>query len=236
MSVYEYFTFDGKSSRDFEVWISGSGTFGAPERDVSVVSVPGRNGDLSIDNGRYKNIDIKYPAFIVEAFRMNFDGFKAWLESKQGYKVLTDTYHPEYYRMARVKGGLAPSMGTLNRNGTFDIVFDCDPRRFLNTGKNVKAFTASGVMKNPTLFDALPLLRVYGTGTVTIGSVAVKINTANEYTDIDCDMQEAYKGTANCNNNVTLSSGEFPKLSPGSNNIYLSGVSKVEITPRYWTI
>lgn len=232
----QYFNFDGKSSRDFEVWINGGGTFNAPERDMETVQIPGRNGDLSIDNGRYKNIDIKYPAFIVEAFRTNFDGFKAWLESKQGYKVLTDTYHPEYYRLARLKEPILPEMGAFNRFGIFDIIFDCDPRRFLNTGKNIKTLTASGVIKNPTLFDALPLLRVYGTGTVTIGGVAVKINVANEYTDIDCDMQEAYKGTTNCNNNVTLSSGEFPKLSPGNNNIYLSGVGKVEITPRYWTI
>ncbi len=232
----QYFSYDGKLSRDFCVWINGGGTFGSPQRDIQIVSVPGRNGDLSIDNERYLNIEISYEAFISENFRHNFDAFKAWMESRIGYKRLADTYHPEYYRRARLKEPIIPSMGAFNRFGTFTIIFDCDPRRFLKSGEKKQELTASKAIKNPTHFDALPLLRVYGTGTVTIGNIAVTINTAYVYTDIDCELQEAYKGSVNCNNNITLSSGEFPKLKAGSNNIYLSGVSKVEITPRWWTI
>ena len=127
-------------------------------------------------------------------------------------------------------------MGAFNKFGTFEVIFDCDPRKFLKEGEKKREYTASGSLKNPTRFEALPLMRVYGTGTVTIGSVAVTINTANVYTDIDCELQEAYKGSTNCNGNITLGSGEFPKLKEGTNNIYLSGVSKVELTPRWWTI
>ena len=49
------FYYDGRSSIDFGMVISGSGTFGAPQRDVEMVPVLGRNGDLIIDNGRYLN-------------------------------------------------------------------------------------------------------------------------------------------------------------------------------------
>lgn len=40
--------------------ISGYGTYGAPERDVSMVSIPGRNGDLVFDNGRFTNAEVYY--------------------------------------------------------------------------------------------------------------------------------------------------------------------------------
>lgn len=232
----QYFTFDGKSSRDFAVWINGGGTFGSPARDITSVQIPGRNGDLTIDNGRFLNTDISYQAYISEDFRRNFDAFKAWMESRSGYKRLADSYHPEYFRRARLKESIQPNMGAFNKFGTFEVIFDCDPRKFLKEGEKKREYTASGSLKNPTRFEALPLMRVYGTGTVTIGSVAVTINTANVYTDIDCELQEAYKGSTNCNGNITLGSGEFPKLKEGTNNIYLSGVSKVELTPRWWTI
>ena len=35
---------DGKSLSDFGVYVSGDGTFNAPERDYAVTEVPGRSG------------------------------------------------------------------------------------------------------------------------------------------------------------------------------------------------
>ena len=53
--MINYFTFDGKTSTDFGMYISGSGTYNAPERDVTTYNIPGRNGDLIVDNGRFLN-------------------------------------------------------------------------------------------------------------------------------------------------------------------------------------
>ena len=71
-----YLLFDGHSSKDYGVYISGLNTFGGAERDVEVISVPGRNGDLTVDNGKYKNIHVTYPAFIYDKFDMNVSAFK----------------------------------------------------------------------------------------------------------------------------------------------------------------
>ena len=51
-----YLTYGGRSTKEFNVWISGTGTFNAPERDYTKEEIIGRNGDLTFDNGRYKNI------------------------------------------------------------------------------------------------------------------------------------------------------------------------------------
>lgn len=234
--VYEYLTFDGKSSRDFEAWISGEGTFDAPERDVENIEIPGRNGDLHIDNGRYKNLPIRYPAFITKDFSQNFDAFKDYMLSQRGYKRLEDSYHPDYYRLAEYKASISPKMGPLNRAGSFDIVFDCDPRRFLKSGEKAKIWTSGGQLKNPTMHTALPHIRAYGTGTLTISSISVTVNTASEYTDIDSEIQEAYKGSISCNMNIIMTNGELPKFQPGINTISFTGFSRLEITPRWWTI
>ena len=86
------------------------------------------------------------------------------------------------------------------------------------------------------MFEAKPLLRVYGTGSVGIGSETLTITSANQYTDIDCDLQDAFKGTTNCNGNIRLSSGSFPVLKPGYTGVTLSGVSRVEIIPRWFSV
>lgn len=233
--VYNYFVFNNRSSRDFEVWISGSGTFNAPERDVEMISVPGRNGDLSMDNGRFMNIDLTYPAFITKHFKENYSALKDFLCSQRGYKRLEDTYHPDYYRKAMFSAALEPDMKTLNQSGSFDITFHCDPRRFLKSGERTITFSSSGILKNPTSYEALPLIRAYGPGRVIINNVTVNILSANGYTDLNSEIQEAYKGNVNCNNNIEAENG-FPRLMPGNNEINMRYIEKIDIIPNYWTV
>ena len=116
------------------------------------------------------------------------------------------------------------------------MTFDCDARRFLKNGDNIITLTANGSIFNPTYFDAKPLIRAYGTGSFTINDITVTITSANVYTDVDCEIMDAYKGTTNCNSNISTTNNEFPALRPGANNITLSGITKLEITPRWWTI
>ena len=232
-----HLVFNGKSTRDFGVWISGLGTWGAPERDVEHVEVPGRNGDLTFDNGRFKNITVPYEAFIPRRFDECFGAFRAFLVSSAGYHRLEDDYHPDEYRMAEYYEAIEPDVGTLNRSGKFTLSFYCKPQRFLKSGEKAVTFTSAGQIYNPTLFASKPLLRVYGTGSFGIGSETVTISSANTYTDIDCDIKDAFKGTTNCNGNITLSSGDFPVLNPGFNGVSLgTGITKIEITPRWYTI
>ena len=97
-------------------------------------------------------------------------------------------------------------------------------------------FTSNGSIENPTEFESKPLLRVYGTGTLGIGSQSITISQADVYTDIDCEMMDCFKGTANKNANVSFSDYNFPTLMPGTNGISLTGITKVEITPRWWIL
>lgn len=229
-----FLTIGKKSTEEFGVWISGDGTFGSPERDVEEVSVDGRDGTLIIDNGRFSNIAVAYSAFIPNHFKGKMDGFRNYIGSLRGYQRLEDTYHPEYYRMACFSAGLEPKMTPLNRAGEFTIEFNCKPQRWLKSGERTISFGKSGVLNNPTLFDAKPKIRLYGKGTLTIGENSLKIDPLypNDYIDIDCDLMNAYFGTLNFNNYV---SGTFPVLVPGKNEITWTGTS-LEITPNWWRL
>lgn len=96
---------------------------------------------------------------------------------------------------------------------------------------------AQNVLTNPTPFPSNPLIRVYGTGTVTINDITVTISTVDEYVDIDCDMMDCFEGDTNRNGDVSFSSYDFPTLQPGENTInYTGSITGVEITPRWWRL
>lgn len=237
MGMINYFTFDGVSSRDFGVFISGTTVFDAAPRSIQTVAVPGRSGTLTLDNGRFENVDLVYPAFIYDQFHENIEGLRNFLLSAAGYRRLEDTYNPNTYMMARYVSGLSVETTQIRKQGQFDLTFDRMPQRFLKAGEDPVEFTAAGSITNPTRFAAKPLIRVYGTGTLGIGSETITITQNPGYIDIDSEMMDAYYGATNCNGYITLSSGEFPVLEPGSNGVNPgTGITRVSITPRWWIL
>lgn len=232
-----YFLFDSKDSRDYGVYISGSGTYDAPEREYSNISVKGRNGDLLAHDNRLSNITVTYPAFIYAGFRDNLAALRSMLLSRVGYKRLEDTYHPEEFRRAFYRGDLQATVRSRNDAAEFDVSFECDPRRFLKVGENKREFTAAGTIINPTDFDAKPLIRVYGHGTLEVGDDTITIAQGNAYTDIDSEVMDCYYGATNANSLVSFASNDFPQLPPGETGVSFSGhITKVEITPRWWRV
>lgn len=236
--MINFLTFADKSTNDFGIWISGEGTYDAPERNVQEQEVAGRNGSLLFDMGNYKNITVKYPAAIKRDMPSRFRDFVNYAGSQIGYQRLEDTYHPYEFRMARFISKMSvETSGYMNRTGMFTLEFDCKPQRFLKSGEEPVEFTANGILYNRTMQNAKPLLRVYGTGagTVGIGSETITISAISSYVDIDCEIMDAYKGAVNCNGNVSFTDDII--LGPGENNISKSGnISKVVITPRWWII
>lgn len=232
-----YFTLDGVDSRTYGIYISGEGTYSAPPRAYNMIPIPGRNGDLVNSENRFSNGTYSYPAFISVNTASNVAAFRAWLMSLYGYKKLTDTYHPSEYRMVLFDGSFEPTVTALKDVASFDLSFNCKPQRFLTSGDTKTTKTANFSLTNPTLYESKPLLRVYGNGTLTIAGQTITIANAGTYTDIDCELMDAYQGATSRNNNITLSDYKFPVLKPGANAFTLgTGITKVEVTPRWWTL
>ena len=184
-NIFKALSFDNVSSRTYGVYITGEAVYNAPERDVEMISIPGRNGSFALDKGRFENIEVTYPAGIFADNEANFANaiseFRNFLCSRNGYVRLQDEYNPNEYRMAVYKSGLEVTPAQL-KAGEFEIVFDCKPQRFLTSGETAIEMVSAGSLvnqiTNPTLFDSNPLLAVTGSGTIRISDQ----NTSNEYT------------------------------------------------------
>ena len=178
-AIYKELEFDGESSGDYGLYISGEGVFNSPARDVEMITIPGRNGAFALDHGRFENIEVVYPGGAFGSDESDFADkireIRAWLSSKRGYVRLTDDYHPDEYRLAVYKGGLEVSPAQL-KAGEFEVVFECMPQRFLVSGETAETIAASGdTLTNPTKFEARPLLEVNGYGTIGINGDEVAV-------------------------------------------------------------
>lgn len=243
------FTFDGVSSETYGVIVSGTQTFVSPERDVEYIEVPGRNGTLLLDNGRWHDVDIVYPCLLLNDFKTDFPAFRAWLMSKVGKFVLTDTYDTTHFRRASFRGGFEPETAIRMTAGKFEVVFRSQPQLFLNSGNSYQTIGSSGsTITNPTNFVSLPVIRVTFSsatrnGTVTVGGKTITITGAGASPlYIDCEGQNAtYLSGGNIavnqNSKISLTSGEFPSLPVGNSVVSWTGnISSVAILPRWWTL
>lgn len=233
----DYFIFDGVDSRTFNAYVFDAGTDGAPAREYEELAIPNRNGALLLSGSRFPNQIHSYNAVIVQQAEANLTALRALLTSRNSYKRLTDSIHPNEFYKAIYRADFETEATPDRKKIRFLIEFERKPERWLTTGERVTTLMRSGTISNPTRFEARPLLRIYGSGTVQIGNNAITISEADRYTDIDCEISEAYKGTESKNEFVTIQNIDFPTLTAGSNSIVLgSGIGRVDITPRWYTI
>ena len=215
-------------------------TFTGAEPDVETIHVPGRNGDLSIYTGAYKNRKGTAECYCIRGYHQRdveqvVTMATAMLLGKKGYNRLECTNDPTHYWMAKVVNGpqIEDRLRTLN---PFTVEFDCMPQRFLKSGEMAVSVTSGSTILNPTAFPALPLIHIKGTGAgrLQIGEYVVEIQSLDENITLDSDTQNAYSGTTNLNS--TISAPEFPKLMEGLNEISFTGNWTVELIPRWWTL
>lgn len=231
-------TFAGKNLADFGVQVSGIDTYGAPSRVVNAEHVAGRNGSIVIDEGTYNDVEHVYHVAIKRHLAENISGLRNFLLSVRGYARLQDTYTPDEFYQAVFHNAIdLTAEGHGNKWSLFDLTFTRKPQRFLKTGEETITLTASGTVNNFTLMDARPLLRVYGHGTLKINGTTLTIAGTASYTDIDCELQDAYYGAQNLNQYLALSPNAFPVLQSGTNTFTLgTGITRVIITPRWWRL
>lgn len=242
-------TWNGTASDTIEIRIERSPEIIRPRRKYDTVQIPGRNGDILFMQDAYNNYQQPYEIFFGTGVDLSAetaaDAVSAWLHSAGDYARLEDTYEPDIYRLAYYVDQ-TDIYNALTEYGRTTISFNCRPERFLKTGETATTLSSSGrTISNPTRQLARPLIRVNGSGngTLTISGTsttyAVSITGISSYIYLDSDEQNAYRTTAeNQNNKITITSGgDFPRLAPGTNTIsWTGGVTSVVITPRWFNI
>ena len=229
--------FAGRHLKEFGVVaVDSIDSWDKPQRKVTKIAIPGRSGDLLIDEGAYENVTVPYRCTILNNFKVNYLNLMSYMAAQCGYQRLEFSGDPNVYRMARLQTEVKPEPSPLIRHGSFTLTFDCKPQRWLKEGEKWITLTSDATINNPTSQIAKPIIRIYGTGSVQIGNKTITVNTAGtEYIDFDCDLMDAYESAFNRNSNITVDFTELG-LDPGSNGITLHGVTSVDIYPRWFEV
>lgn len=229
-----------KCSADLGIIMREAPPYAVAERDLEQKSVPGRSGDVLIDNARYKNVALPYKCAVLPEngvdFRTAVERVAEFLRPVAAYKRLVNTYDPEHFREARVSSGLSVE-SIMEQAGTFEIAFDCKPQRWLLIGRNKIKLTRSAALLNPTGYAARPVITVFGSGpgVLTVGGVQCKVLALDSDITLDCENETARRELENKNSCVSVD--EFPTLGAGKTGIaWEGGITSVIIEPRWWTL
>ena len=236
----DYLTFAGVRSDTLDIIITAAPEIVVPRRKYDAYNVPGRNGDIIRQQNAWENVEQIYEiayGMLGDNYRSHTAAIAAWLNAGRGYQRLTDTFDPDHFRLAYIVDELE-TVSMMEKVGTAELKFNCDPRRFLTSGEAPTSFPSAGTLNNPTSFTAKPFVQVYGltngAGTISIGGKTMQIDAIIDGMIIDGESQNASSGALNCNYYV---SGDWPELAPGSNTISFTGdVTSVVVTPNFWTL
>lgn len=234
---------------------SGDATFKAAEKNLEEFTIPGRNGTFHYTApNTYKNVIVPYDCFIFKDFKRNVAELRSFLLSREGYVRIEDTHHPDEFRMGIYHEEFAPDVFDDLSAAEFTLNFDCKPERWLKSGERVKEFySASSPLENTTYFEAKPLITLYGEPNAscafnikTYGSQGIDTEIRftmpqSGYITIDTEIEEVYADGVSYNNIIHFDPDDnpclyFPTIKPGSNDVRLWNLTKVEIIPRWWTL
>lgn len=227
--------FNGKNFLDFSAQVTKSTFLRGAERDVTLFSVLGRNGVLSTDNGRFKEVPLVTEVAVKGDMQNNIEAMRNFLKASRGFCRYEESLCPDEFRLATYVKQFNPDKYD-HLGAHVKLEFTAQPQRWLKSGEIPISIPQTMGILNPTLHDAEPLIKVTGTGTIQIGNITATISQHSfPYIYIDCEMMECYYESNRAGEFVELTNHEYPVLKPGLNNIVLDGVT-LEITPRWYNI
>ena len=169
MNINGYFIFDGLDTRTLSgVTVIRGDTLESPAREFDVREIPGRNGDLLLDNRKYPNTEITYWVMIRENVESTFRQLAGFLLSRTGYCKLSDSWSTSEFYLAYVSQPIKPAVSQGDEKGAFEVVFNRKPQRFLVSGETpATLITSTGSptdsianLVNPTWFSSRPQIKL----------------------------------------------------------------------------
>lgn len=229
--MMNYFIFKGINSKDKDIIINKMPPIVKPERKINLIEVPGRNGTLHIDEEAYKTMVIQIECTLLK--RETLRDIMAWLDG-EGELILSN--EPDKFYKATIINQIDYS-GIVNILHTFPLQIELQPflysnemfiRKYNNLAKfNFNIPDATAKMK--------PIIYLTGSGKINfnINNEGIIINLdENDYIEINCDLQIAYKENQSANNKIL---GDLNKINlvPGMNIFDIIGnYEKIEIKYR----
>lgn len=171
--------FNGISSKDLGIEVETFPKYEIPEKEVTKYEIAGRNGEIVVDHGTFKNVNVEYDISVLVKdgdYNSRLHAIASWLYSPSGYARLEDSYDSECYRMARMSSNTSFE-NLFNQAGKATLTFDCKPQRFLKKGEEQIEYNdtdSTTTLINPSFFSSKPLLKICNIGQAsTAGTISV---------------------------------------------------------------
>lgn len=237
----QWISFKGITSMSMNVRVSKLPDIVIAEERGTAVEVPGRDGDLWIEDNSYKSIKLKIEIEINS--NADFDAVTAWL-SGNGSLILSSL--SDYRYEARITDGFDLKNGIYLR-GYYrtTVTFMCQPFRYQASNPIMDPITTPGTFPGRGTLPARPVITVHGTGSVNllINGNSVLFDDIDGTAVLDCEAMMAFDGNGlNISPAVTLlgsddDADEWPVLRPAGEAVNLvnwsGSVTDVVIEPRW---
>ena len=238
-----YFVFNGQSSLELGIRIKSKNVYSSPKRDLSLVSIPGRDGELINSNKRFGNATVSYTCFIpansIDELTTRIRNIKKWLfVDCDSYHELTDSYDSLFFRFAIFNSKLDIT-DQVNKIGSFTITFSCQPFKYQIAGYEfIQNIITESDIFNPYPFASKPYIRIEGSGDIRItisnskGNKTYLFKSVDGFVICDSELMNCYKNTTLKNSDFVAD--EFPALEGGNNHFEIQGnATAIYITPRW---
>jgi predicted phage tail component-like protein len=223
--------FNNKNSfDDFGLIVERRPIIPIPKRRIEQITVAGRNGSLTQDEGTYEDIEIPVEFALVDRENVYERArlIKSWLMGSGSLVISDDAdrlYKVKFIRLSDIDRFMVIV-------GRFTATFVCEPFTY-STNDEPIILTSPTTIYNPGTHYSDPYIKITGTGdiTLTINGTPITLTGVDTYIELDSDIGECYKANTPLNNKMT---GDFPKLQPEDNTITWTGtVSKIDLVPRW---
>lgn len=236
---YNKFTYNGLNSYDdMSMIIRERPVITSTRRRITPTSVPGRTGDILLDDEGYENYDRIYKvAILADNQPMNIleQKIKRWLLSDVNYHKLTDTYNHGYFFKAFVDTPFS-IMPITHNLAEAEIIFNCKAYKYAESGLQSTALTSPSKINNDEYFTSRPIIQIFGSGEITlhINNNSYYIENCTRGMYLNSEIGQAYTSDELTLLNNDIKFTDFPILESGLNDISWTGdVEKILITPNW---
>lgn len=222
-----FFIFNDINSKDRGIIVNTLPPISKPERSYEEIDVPGKNGKLYIDNNCYNSFTYEMTCTLMPG--SNIRTIAEWLNGSGKLTLCTEL--DKFYNVI-IKNQIDFEQVYRICN-EFVVIFDIQPISHSIEEKELVVSKETNLIIKESTYEIKPYIRVNGSGniTLTINNKSIVLKIIENYIELDCELEEAYKDNLNCNSKIECD--DFPKLLPGTNNIsWIGSVLSIQIKYR----
>lgn len=247
-----YVTFAGTKCTDIGIYPESRPSMPAPSRRATKVTIPGRDGDLYVEDGAIEDIQIQITFSFHTApddWGDTFRALKAWTADRTAWNytkicALRFSDDPDYFYVVK-RTIVQTTDRTARRIGRATVTFICDGWSYLYAGSYQVAISGTTLtLTNPTTEAARPVLLMVAPNNTTFtitrpdATTETFTFTGSPYTTVIDVRRQAVYHNANGDSILNRTTGEIDAflLYPGTTTITLDVAPTSLVAYPLWRV